>query len=86
MHVGYLLVEDGLCLAAEARLLAVVAALALGVERGLACFVLRHLVQCVPPTLGRAQRLARLGYVHLHPHAHRVRVCVCVCVCATWEE
>lgn len=61
-----LLLEDGLSLATETGLLPVVAALALGVERGLASLVLGHLVQGVlAALLARAEGLARLRDVHL---------------------
>lgn len=59
-----LLVEHGLGLAAEPGLLAVVAALALGKQRGLAGLVLRDLVRRVlAAVLALAERVARLGNV-----------------------
>merc|ERR1719310_728609 len=60
-----LLVEDGLGLTTESGLLAVVTALTLGVQRGLASLVLGDLVHGVlPALLGLAVSLLGLGNVH----------------------
>lgn len=59
--------EHRLSLTAEAGLLHVVTALALGVKRVLALFVLRHLVQAMlSALLSDAQRLTRFGNDNLN--------------------
>lgn len=61
----YLLPEDGLGLAAETLLLAIVTTTTLGGAAFLGLFVLRHLVQLVALAL-LAECATLFGHVHLH--------------------